>query len=466
VKTVSPVQRPEPETPLCRTVAFSLDCTAKPYPFLLRPKEAHSYFYEAAGIGGYSGAAAYERVSIDYPKGSRNARNHAYLRNKSKPWEFYYLPDKFKLARRDYAPYLPRMAVRVSAPDGIVENAVMTMEFEARPWVDSARLTAAAAELRRMIAGDTGGREPDLKPLHATALLDMRVSNGLAAGEKNVEIDLANGFIHSLTAPLEKFRELYAAAFSRNANSNLTGRVLVETGVSAPESVPVEIRFADTQGEILSFEQASDAGGDIAVRMRNDIESDIRLRALTVRLRRGDPNAKADESNGAAADVAADIEGISLPLELEAGGEVLFTVKPREPLADDGTYDIIVDASAADVLPDPDILHPLVCDMSVPAYYTRQIDVETMPELLGAAGDPNSIMAIYVEIKGGGSLKLSRDKLQGAVDVRQSLLDLMLDRDGQRKYAFRQQIIRFGGIQPMGGWHESDIDYLPLPVAE
>jgi len=443
----------EQDTPLYQTVQFTLENTAQPNPFLLL-KDGHSYFYEGTDVSGHTGAAGFNRVSLFYPKGAPNARNHAYLQSKSEPWEFYYLPDRFKLARWDAAPFLPQMAVRIDAPDGSVENASVTVEYIVRPWIDFARLTAAADELKHMIPAGARRTEPELSPLHAKAGLSLRIPNGFTPGGLNDAIDLANGFIHSLTVPLDVFHELYAAAFSRNANSILSGQVLVETGLSAPESVPIEIRFADTQGEILTFVQVSDAGGAITILMRNDIESDVRLPSLPVWVRQGDRN------------VTADIEGIDFPIELAPGCEVSFTVRPREQLEGDGMPDIVLDTKAIEVFPDPESILPLISDMSVPVSYLRQIEIMTMPELLGSADDPNSILLINVDFKGGNSFKLSRDQLQGMADVRLPLMDLLLGRDVQSTYAFRQQIVRRNGTQMTVDWRESDFSLLVLPIIE
>lgn len=444
-----------------RTVQRALDDVADPEPFVLDPR-LHPYLYDGAAVGGGGAKVSeFRRLTLAYPSGAPDARFHAYLQDKGEPWVFYYLPDSFKLARRDVAPFLPQMVVRIAAPDGAIENASVTIDYMVEPWVDQERLKAAGAALKAEIpAAATQKTDPELRPLQAKASLKMWVpgAGGAAlADQKDVAIDLANGFMHSLTLPLDGFRQLYAAAYSHDATSLFSGQVLVETGLSTPEPVPVEIRFADTQGEILSFgEQPSDADGTIAVRMKNDIESTVRLKSLPVRVRKGDQ------------EVAADIEGIdfSVPIELVPGGEVSFTVKPEAALTGEGVLDAIFDTAPIEVVLDPEKILPLISDTSVPAQYVRQIDVMTMPELLGDAADPNSILLINVEFRGGGSMKLSRDQAQGAAQVRLPLMDLLLGRDTQGKYGFRQQIIRKNGTQTVDpNWREADFSLLVLPIA-
>jgi hypothetical protein len=85
---------------------------------------------------------------------------------------------------------------------------------------------------------------------------------------------------------------------------------------------------------------------------------------------------------------------------------------------------------------------------------------------MGDAADPNSIILINVEFRGGGNLKLSRDQAQGVAQVQLPLMDLLLGRDTQGKYGFRQQIIRRNGSQTIDpSWREADFSLLVLPIA-
>lgn len=442
-----------------RTIERALDDVADPEPFVLDPR-LHPYLYDGAAVGGGGARVAeFRRIVIAHPQGAPDARFHAYLQDKGEPWVFYYLPDRFKLARRDVAPFLPQMVVRIAAPDGAIENAAVTMDYMVEPSIDPARLGAARAALAREIPTGAQKTDVDLRPLQAKSSLKLWIpgaGGATLADQKDTAIDLANGFLHSLTLPLEGFRQLYAAAYSRDATSLFSGQVLVETGLSTPEPVPLEIRFADTQGEVLSFgEQPSDADGTIAVRMKNDIESTIRLKSLPVKVRKGD------------AEVTASVEGISfdVPIELPPGGEVSFMVRPGAALAGEGVLDAIFDTAPVEILPDPEKILPLISDTSVPALYERQIEVMTMPELMGDAADPNAIILINVEFRGGGNLKLSRDQVQGVAQVQLPLMDLLLGRDTQGKYGFRQQIIRRNGSQTVDpSWREADFSLLVLPI--
>jgi hypothetical protein len=449
-------QRPPAAEPRYRTLDRALDDAADPDPFVLDPR-LHGYLYDGVSIGGAAASGeAFRRIVLAHPKGAADARFHAFLQDRSEPWVFYYLPDRFKLARQDTAPFLPQMVVRIAAEDGDIDNASATVDFVVQPWTDEARLETAAEALKREIPAGTGREaEPELRPLQAKAALKLWLpgpAGAVLSPQEDVSIDLANGFVHSITLPLEGFRQLYAAAYSRDATSLFSGQVLVETGLANPETVPLEIRFADTQGDILAFTGHPAGDGVLAMTVQNAIESPVRISALPATVSR----------NGGT--VSATVEGLALdpPVELEPGAELSFTVRAT---GGSGEVDVEFDLDGVEILPDPEQILPLISDTSVPAEYERQIDVMTMPELLGDAGAPDSILLINIEFKGSGSLKLSREQTEGAAQVRLPLMDLLLDRDTQGTYRFRQQIIRRNGSQSIDpDWREADFSLLVVPM--
>jgi len=324
------------------------------------------------------------------------------------------------------------------------------------PYVDAVRLKAVIPELAAEIPATSPRREPELRPLQtssATLKLWQPSAAGAAAVErKGMPIDLANGFLDSITLPLDGFRQMYAAACSSADTSLFTGVVLVDTGTPPQETIPFSVRFADTHGELLSFtEQPSDA---VAVQMENSTESPLRIPSLPVTIRRG------------GAEVPAIVEGLALPLDNVAPGtRIPFTVRPQQPLPGSGPLDAVFDTSAVQVLPDAQKILPLISDTSVPAQYERQIEVDTLPDLLGDPASDTAIIAVAVEFRNSGVLRLQRDHLSGIASVRLPLMDLLLGRDVQGKYSFRQHIVRKNGTQTNDEtWRESDQGILFVPI--
>jgi hypothetical protein len=271
---------------------------------------------------------------------------------------------------------------------------------------------------------------------------------------EGVSIDLANGFKHTLTASLPEFQLLFASAFSNDATSLFTGEVLVETGGTSPESVPVDIRFARTEGPIIDTVETSTANGRVEVKMRNGIESALSIGSLPVSVMRGDKI------------FAANIEGLDLsqPLTLGSGQSISFTVCPSDPVAGDQPLDAIFDLSGIDVVPDVGSMLATIRDQSVPAEYERDIEIMTLPDLLnGKPDDP--IVLISVEFKTGNSVKLTQDQQTMVASVKMPLVNILMGEDSKGAYQYRQLIVHRSGEQVTDSdWHESDHDLLIVPV--
>lgn len=455
--TPAPAPAPTPVIPVdtYRVIERALDDVADPDPFVLDPV-LHPYVYAGAS-GASTSTGDYRRIPLSHPPGAPDARIHAYFQDRDEPWVFYCLPDRFKLARPDTPPFLPQMGVHIDAPDGALENARVTIDSFIEPSFDPARLTAAAAALEREHRGDPA-RPVELRRLQAAAKIQLSIPGPAGALPRDMEgvaIDLENGFSHILSVPLPDFLQLYAAAYGRGAGGLFTGSVIVDTGLSK-EIVPLAIRFADTTGGVLSFTGADNGAGAIAVELQNATESPVRISSLPVRVRRGD------------AEAAATIEGASFtpPVDLASGAKLALTVRPQSPLPGDAPLDALFDTSGVEILPDPEAILPLISGDSVPAEYKRQISVMTVPEFLGDPASPDSILLINVEFKGNVRVRLTRDHLEESVLVWVPLIDLLLGRDTQGRYAFRQQIVRKNGTQTVdSAWRTEAFPSLLVPQA-
>lgn len=449
--------RPQPEKPRYETRAVALDDVADPDPLILSPS-LHAYFYEAIGGGRAGTAASFRRIVQSHPEGEPGARFHAYYQDQSEPWIFYYLPDSFRLSRRDTSPFFPQMVVRIASPDGKLETATVSIDYVMEPSVDADRLAAAIPALQNEIPSAAGdGEEVTLRPLQARARLKLWLpgpGGAMLQEMGDLDIDLANGFLHSLTLPTDGFQEAYAAAYSRDATTLFTGQVLVDTGLSSSDQIPCAIRFADTQGEVLDVIEEAD-GDIVRLRIRNAIESPVRITRFPVTLHR----------EGAQADGRL-VEGqMEFPVELLPGEELPVSFGPVGTLPGTGPADAVFDTDDVEILPDPDSILPAISDTSVPAHYVREVEVMTMPELLGEVTDPDSILLINVEFRGGGDARVTRDAPNANAQVTLPLADLLLGRDVEGRYAYKQQIVRRNGARHEDtAWREADFGLLVVPV--
>lgn len=452
--------RPRQEKPRYETRAIALDDVADPDPLLLSP-DLHSYFYDAVGGGTSGTAASFRRIVRAYPEGQSGARFHAYFQDQSEPWVFYYLPDRFRLARRDASPFFPQMVVRIASPDGKLETATVTIDYVMEPSVDAERLAAARDALHDEVPGAAGaGQEVVLRPLQARARLKLWLPGpaGAVLHEMgDLEIDLANGFLHSLTLPTDGFQEAYAAAYSQDATTVFTGQVLVDTGLSSADQIPCAIRFADTEGEVLDVVETAD-GDVVRLRIRNGIESPVRISAFPVTLHRAGAQVDGRLVDGAGGTV-------TFPVELAPGEEALVGFEPVGPLPGTGPADAVFDTRDVEILPDPDNILPAISDTSVPANYVREVEVMTMPELLGDASDPASVLLVNIEFRGGGDARVTREAPNAHAQVSLPLADLLLGRDVEGRYTFKQQIVRRNGARNEDTeWREADFGLLVVPV--
>ena len=301
------------------------------------------------------------------------------------------------------------------------------------------------------------GAQPKLRPLAAFPKYRMRIpgSAGVEMAEfEGVNIDIANGFKHTLKVSLAEFQQLFASALSNDATSLFTGEVLVETGGPSPDAVQVDIRFARTEGPLIDTVETTIADGGVDVRMRNGIESALSIRSLPVSLMR----------SGVIGNGRIDGLDLSQPFLLAAGQSIDFKVLPTNPMAGEGQVDVIFDLGGIDVIPDPTSMLATIRDQSVPAAYLRDISVMTLLTLLDHNPD-DPILLINVEFKTGDAVRLSRDALENSAAVHLPLVNMLLGQDSKGLYQYRQTIVHTSGTQVTDDvWRESDHDLLIVPV--
>ena len=271
---------------------------------------------------------------------------------------------------------------------------------------------------------------------------------------EDVNIDIVNGFKHTLSVSLAEFQQLFASAFSNDATSLFTGEVLVETGATSPEAVEVDIRFARTEGPLIDTLETTNADGGVDVRLRNGTESALSIRSLPVSLMR----------NGEIGDGRLDGLDLTQPFLLAAGQSVDFKVLPTAPATGDRPADVIFDLGGVEIVAEPTSMLATIRDQSVPAEYVRKIEIMTLPALLdGKPEDP--ILLINVEFKTGASVRLTRDEQKDIAAINLPLVNMLLGQDSKGVYQYRQKIVYTSGTQIADDvWRETDDDLLIVPV--
>ena len=425
---------------------------------LVFPPALHAYLYPGGTPS--AGGASWDVHNLPYPTDGRT-REHAYFQSTTNPARFYYLPDEFRLARTTSSPHTPALAFVVDQGDdaGKVE---VELAADVRPVTDGKRLLAARLELKKKLP-TTGAAPPaeiSLEPLLAKAGLRLGLPrNGrMEMTQVDVDIDLANGFQLSDRFAFDDFQDVFAALMASQAPSLLQGKVLVSTGLGGDVQIPVKLNFHKLEGEIFHYAETIDAAtGAVSARLRNDSGGKLRISALPVWISRGGILAEAT------------LEGIDLsqPVEIEPDGEIAFRVAPFAPWPDgvEGPSDAVFDTSAVSSLPDSESLFKQTFDNSVAQETSREITVMTDAEVLVSAQEPaNAIRMIMIEFRGNKSVRLSAAQLEQTIEVPVPLMDILLRKDTEGMYRYRQTIVYKSGRQAVDpAWRETDLAMLFVP---
>lgn len=432
----------------------------------------HSYLYPS-GSPGSGTVASLQMHSVPYTAPGRSTRHHSYLQSSSNPTRFYFLPDAFRLARTEHAPFKPALAFVVDqspgapqAAPGAVPTPPPTSEVEliadVRPVTDGKRLLAAREALKDKLP--TTGVPPgeiSLEPLLAPSVLRLGLPRGgrMQTIEVAAQVDLANGFQLSERFALDDFQDVFAALMAPRSAALLQGQVAVSTGLGGEILVPVELNFHALEGELFQTTETPDpVAGSVAVQLMNQTGGALRIPALPVWLSR----------DGLM--VAARTEGLDLsqPVELPADAQLAFRVLPVEPwpatIAPTSAPDAVFDTSSITAVPDAQALFEQTFDNSVAQETARAITVMTDAEVLASAQAPDkAIRLVIVEFRGNKSVRLSASKLEETVDVPVALMDVLLRRDTEGQYEFRQTVVFTSGAQQTDGWRKSDLGLLFVP---
>lgn len=141
-----------------RPVTRGLPQTVDPDPLFLNP-QLHPYLFDGAVPHGGSGPGLVAR-QLQF-----EGRFYDYWEDAADPTRIFYLPDAFRLARRDKpSPFTPLMSVRVLAGATPEADPMIGFEFVATPWSDARRLEAARREFAKRLPAPPGSTAPQPAP--------------------------------------------------------------------------------------------------------------------------------------------------------------------------------------------------------------------------------------------------------------------------------------------------------------
>lgn len=410
-----------PVEPQFREATRVLDIQSDYHPFVF-PPSLHPYIYRNITDSNNTS------FKLDF----RQSNGYSYYQDPAERHVFYYLPDSFKLVRRPESPHYPMLSIEFQPVEGSEEMQV-TIEFWAYPFVDAARLSAAAKDLEQYIPQPSSSGV-EFKPLVAET--SPRLFLGLPKEDgsldyrerSNVLVELRSGFRDSCTMSMKAFQKIYDALFS--STQIFQGQVQVSLPNSKTEIIPFIAQIDDVVGEKFDFTQSIDvATGTIQVSLKNAIESPIRINSLAARVNTN-------------LQVQAAITGCIFPIELKSGESINLTVNSAIPL--NSSSQAVFDFSSVEVLADREAIWNSIVRLDSTATYKRKLEVRTVSAIFG-----DRIAAISVDLKSGTSVTFVRDATPDRLIVQADLVtpvrDWILNRVDTGNYDYRSQIVLSNG---------------------
>ena len=491
-----------------RAVTRGLAQAVEPDPLFLNPA-LHRYVMD--GVAPATGATGPGLVARQL---QFEGAFHDYWEDAVDPACIYYLPDAFRLARRENpAPFLPMMTVRVVPGPTPEAEPLATLEFAATPWNNPRRLEAARREFASKLplqpgddaprpvvpelGGDLGGALGGLlgdllkknkaapgTPLGAalTKALGLEVDDARlgrirmeplpvekaalwlalpgATGGGLVErpaaqIDLRTAVVVSETLPLSAFQLIYDALMGGSV-SLMRGELRVEPGGGVVKRIPFETRFDRMNGPMFETEVTAGAKpGQFSIRLTNGVESPVVMSGINGSLLVDGHELPTTETVSQA-----------LPVTLAPGESMVVGLVPKRALANlPGGPAIapMLDFGKVALQPDSAALWAVILDADTTAEARRRVRVKLFPGMFDAAdGKPeNRAFAVIVQFEGGQSVELTPEQPEREVMLAGgSVTDLVLRRAGTGSYRYRCQVIRRSARISDADWREDTTDLL------
>ncbi|MBE9009634.1 hypothetical protein IQ250_05385, partial [Pseudanabaenaceae cyanobacterium LEGE 13415] len=408
-----------PVEPQFREATRVLDVQSDYHPFVF-PPSLYPYIYRNVTENNTS-------FKLDF----RQSNGYSYYQDPAERHVFYYLPDSFKLVRRPESPHYPMLSMEFQPVEGSEEMQV-SIEFWAYPYVNSARLAAAAQDLVRYIPQPAPGVE--FKPLVTETspqlFLGLPKEDGsLDYRERsNVLVEMRSGFRDSATLSMKAFQRIYNALFT--STQLFQGQVKVSLPNSKIEIIPFIAQVDDMVGEIFDVAQSIDiATGTIQVTLKNAIESPIRINSLSARINTN-------------LQVQAAITGLAFPIDLAPGAFINLTVNSSIPL--NNSSQAVFDLSGVDVVADREAIWNSIVRLDSTATYKRKLEVRTVNAIFG-----DRIAAISIDVKSGTSITFLRDATPDRLVIQTDLItpvrDWILNKVDTGSYNYRSQVILSNG---------------------
>jgi hypothetical protein len=336
--------------------------------------------------------------------------NHSYWQDPARPEHFYFLPDRFLLARAEDGNRRPLLHVGAAATTGN-ETPRIAFGFQARPVIDPDRLDAAHAQLEAAAQqrGGTGALAleimPDPQPLLRLALPQNGAPSPTMTERPGADIDLETGLAHTETMGINDFKLVYEALLGASLTL-LRGEIRAAMSGGDPEDVPLELRIDKTVGDVLNVSPGTATAAGLGYRLENAIESAVRIEGLAATAVVGDRH------------LPLRIDQLAAGQRLAPGEHVDIILVAPEPIPAPGPDAILFDQSHVVVEADAQAIWQLVFDRNAATPMTQTVTVEAFAPLFASPDRPNDrVAAFVVTVERGGTVRLTETELKGTTTV-------------------------------------------------
>ncbi|WP_338682111.1 hypothetical protein QD712_06620 [Streptomyces acidiscabies] len=383
---------------------LELDWVSPPTPLVLSPAQLER-------LGGEAGPVSpMRRLRISF-----DGRGHSYWQDPVRPEQFFFVPDRFLLARTPTGP-----ALRVRAADAASEADIrITAEFFARAVTDPRRLEQARPTLEDRARADGAVRPvrvavlPEAQPVLRLALPEGGAAPSALTSRPGALIDLELGVTHAETLKYGDFRLVYEALLGSSL-SLLRGEVRIGADGDQPEDIPLELRLENMVGDALTLTLGEVGTDRITGTLANGTESPARVDRLGVSAVLGDR------------EVPLRVEGLAAGRRLAPDERAEIVLVPGEPLPAGGPDRIVLDQSGVVTEPDRKAVWDRVYDRTADPQLTRAIQVEAVASMFTALDRPTDrVTAFIVVVQNGGTVRLTETELSAETTVRTPIQPLL-----------------------------------------
>ncbi|HEY6326653.1 MAG TPA: hypothetical protein VIW73_09115 [Candidatus Cybelea sp.] len=461
----------------------SLTAVDSSLPFTFDPVLDRNVFALLGTVG--SGQSTWVVTQVPY---APDNRSYPYYQDMRQPGVIYYLPDSFRISRRQAAPHAPNISVTASGGDPSALK--FTLSFLATPVWNPQRIANAAAWWQQNLHGGSPPAMHLFEASNTSLQLALPSSDGsggsTVATQTGAIIDIAGGISCAVTLSLAQLQQVYAALFDE-VSQLLSGVVNVTVG-SDVEAVHFSWRATDFVGNPLSTTSTYDTTqGQFTVVVADAIESPIHVASLPAAVMKnpGDPaqpaTRVADQGQTLTPPPPLDLtpqasssqNSLTLVIQMvpqnlgQVGNLLLQAISggssqaPASSQLDPTNCTVVVDQSHATVKPDASALWDAIMSNQVVGPVQRSVKVVAFASMFAA---PSTTKAVQVVFQGGQTVDFdgstqadSAGLMSQTVTLAVPIKAYVLGSGDTSTYQYRVVLISATGTQ-QGQWISSNTD--------